>query len=207
MAVAVAGGTRRAPVRLGRFPRPGVRPCSLLPTFSASSTSWRPCARPTRAAAGISRRHSRRSRPIRSRKPMKSPTRSRGGDMADLRDELGDLLLQVAFHAQNRRRARRVRLRRRRRGDHGKDDPPPSACFWRSAGSCRPQEVKALWARIKAEEKAAKAAKAAPAGDQADEGLLDDIPLALPGLSRAVKLQNKASSVGFDWNDIRLRSR
>ncbi len=35
-------------------------------------------------------------------------------------------------------------------------------------------------------------------------GLLDDVPLALPGLTRAVKLQTKASSVGFDWNEARL---
>jgi nucleoside triphosphate diphosphatase len=35
-------------------------------------------------------------------------------------------------------------------------------------------------------------------------GLLDDVLLALPGLTRAVKLQTKASSVGFDWNEARL---
>ncbi len=35
-------------------------------------------------------------------------------------------------------------------------------------------------------------------------GLLDDIPIALPGLTRAVKLQAKAATVGFDWNDARL---
>jgi ATP diphosphatase len=124
-------------------------------------------------------------------------------DMADLRDELGDLLLQVAFHARiaEERGAfdfgdvvEAITQKMIRRHPHVFGD----------AQDLPAEEVKALWARIKAEEKIAKAAKAAPAGDQAGEGLLDDIPLALPGLVRAVKLQNKASGVGFDWNDIRL---
>ena len=124
-------------------------------------------------------------------------------DMADLRDELGDLLLQVAFHARiaEERGAfdfgdvvEAITEKMIRRHPH----------VFGEAQDLPAEEVKALWARIKAEEKTAKAAKAAPAGDQAGEGLLDDIPLALPGLIRAVKLQNKASSVGFDWNDIRL---
>ena len=48
---------------------------------------------------GQGRRPSRRSRPIRSRKPMRSPTRSARGDMDALKDELGDLQLQVVYHA------------------------------------------------------------------------------------------------------------
>ena len=60
----------------------------------------------------------------------------------------------------------------------------------------RPEEVDALWAQIKAQEKAAKPTQAA--------GLLADVPVALPGLTRAVKLQAKAATVGFDWNDARL---
>jgi len=124
-------------------------------------------------------------------------------DMADLRDELGDLLLQVAFHARIAEEGgafdfgdvvEAITQKMIRRHPH----------VFADARDLPPEEVKALWARIKAQEKIAKAAKAAPAGDQAGEGLLDDIPLALPGLSRAVKLQNKASGVGFDWNDIRL---
>lgn len=124
-------------------------------------------------------------------------------DMADLRDELGDLLLQVAFHARiaEERGAfdfgdvvEAITQKMIRRHPH----------VFGEAKDLPAEEVKALWARIKAQEKIARAAKAAPAGDQAGEGLLDDIPLALPGLIRAVKLQNKASSVGFDWNDIRL---
>jgi ATP diphosphatase len=54
--------------------------------------------------------------------------------------------------------------------------------------------VGALWERIKAEEKAGK-----PRGD--GSGALAGVPVGLPALSRALKLQQKASKVGFDWND------
>ena len=53
---------------------------------------------------------------------------------------------------------------------------------------------------IKQDEKAAKRG----AGPAQDESILADVPVALPGLTRAVKLQAKASTVGFDWNDVRL---
>jgi ATP diphosphatase len=124
-------------------------------------------------------------------------------DMMDVRDELGDLLLQVAFHARIAEEkgafdfgevVEAITRKMIRRHPH----------VFADARDLPPEEVAALWGRIKAEENAAKAA-AVGGGDQASSAsLLDDIPLALPGLSRAVKLQNKASSVGFDWNDIRL---
>jgi ATP diphosphatase len=65
--------------------------------------------------------------------------------------------------------------------------------------------VKALWGRIKAEEKRAKRALKAKNGRHAEaqSGALDGVPLALPALSRAMKLQEKAGEVGFDWNDVR----
>jgi ATP diphosphatase len=68
-----------------------------------------------------------------------------------------------------------------------------------------PEEVKALWGRIKADEKRAKLASEANAGrhTEAKSGALDGVPLALPALSRAMKLQEKAGKVGFDWNDVR----
>ena len=124
-------------------------------------------------------------------------------DFADLRDELGDLLLQVAFHARLAEEkgsfdfggvVEAITQKMIRRHPHVFGD----------ATDLAPHEVKAQWARIKAQEKAAKTAAAGEAGDRAGIGLLDDIPLALPGLSRAVKLQQKASSVGFDWNDIHV---
>jgi ATP diphosphatase len=63
-----------------------------------------------------------------------------------------------------------------------------------------PDEVSRSWAEIKAQEKERKAARR---GSSSPAGLLDDIPAALPALTRAVKLQGRASKVGFDWNDPR----
>ncbi len=124
------------------------------------------------------------------------------GDTADLRDELGDLLLQVAFHARIAEEdgafdfggvVEAITQKMIRRHPHVFSD----------ARDLPPEEVKALWARIKAEEQCAKARRNGDAPAERST-LLDDVPLALPGLSRAVKLQTKASSVGFDWNDIRV---
>ena len=61
------------------------------------------------------------------------------------------------------------------------------------------EAVKGLWERIKAEEKAAKARATASRA----AGALAGVPVALPALTRALKLQNKAGAVGFDWNDPR----
>src|SRR6185295_4199651 len=52
-----------------------------------------------------------------------------------------------------------------------------------------------MWQRIKAEEKAARGAVAPPSR-------LDDVPIALPALTRAVKLQKRAALVGFDWPNL-----
>jgi ATP diphosphatase len=124
-------------------------------------------------------------------------------DMADIRDELGDLLLQVAFHARIAEESgafdfgavvEAITGKMIRRHPH----------VFAGARDLPPDEVAALWGRIKAEEKAAKAIAREAGGQPEGAGLLDDVPLCLPGLSRAVKLQDRASSVGFDWNDIRL---
>ena len=63
-----------------------------------------------------------------------------------------------------------------------------------------PGEVKALWGRIKAEEKRLKPGSGAK---EAGPSALDGVPLAMPALTRALKLQEKAGKVGFDWNDAR----
>ena len=128
------------------------------------------------------------------------------GDLADLRDELGDLLLQVVFHARMAEEAghfafpdvvEAIVTKMTRRHPHVFGD----------AKDLAPDEVKALWGKIKAEEKALRAAAREAAGQPPEpqaKGLLGGIPTALPGLTRAVKLQAKASTVGFDWNDARL---
>lgn len=123
------------------------------------------------------------------------------GDLEDLREELGDLLLQVVYHARMAEEDGRfdfggvveaVTTKMIRRHPHVFGDAEA-----RTAGM-----AKGTWNRIKAEEKAERAARKAAAG-QAPEtpSLLDDVPRALPGLVRAVKLQDKAGTVGFDWND------
>jgi nucleoside triphosphate diphosphatase len=122
------------------------------------------------------------------------------GDFVDLRDELGDLLLQVVFHAQMAEEEGRfdfggvveaITAKMIRRHPH----------VFGEARDLSPDEVKALWGRIKAEEKRQRAeAGAAPRGPA---GALAGVPVNLPALTRAVKLQEKAGKVGFDWNDVR----
>jgi len=125
------------------------------------------------------------------------------GDFADLTDELGDLLLQVVFHARMAEEAglfgfgdvvEAITSKMIRRHPH----------VFGEARDLPPADVKALWARIKEEEKAERRARRAPDAPPEPNGLLSGIPHALPGLTRAVKLQAKASTVGFDWNDARL---
>jgi ATP diphosphatase len=116
------------------------------------------------------------------------------GDLGHLRDELGDLLLQVVFHARMAQEqgafdfgdvVAAITEKLVRRHPHGFAD----------ARGATPGEVKVLWARIKADEKAQRATP--PEQSTALAG----VPLALPALTRALKLQAKASKVGFDWND------
>ena len=119
------------------------------------------------------------------------------GDLADLRDELGDLLLQVVFHARMAQEqgafafgdvVQAITEKMLRRHPHVFGD----------ADARRPDAVKGLWERIKAEEKAARAAQK---GAAAPDGALAGVPTALPAMMRAQKLQTKAGEVGFDWND------
>lgn len=122
------------------------------------------------------------------------------GDMADLNEELGDLLLQVVFHAQMAREqdlfdfgdvVEAITTKLIRRHPH----------VFGEARNLPPAEVKALWAEIKAQEKAERARRQPPAGPSS---ALEGVPAAMPALTRAVKLQEKAGRVGFDWNDIRM---
>jgi ATP diphosphatase len=117
------------------------------------------------------------------------------GDLADLREELGDLLLQVVFHARMAEEqgafdfndvVEAITEKLIRRHPHVFGD----------AKGLTPDGVKVLWDSIKAEEKAANAN-----GKAAAEGALAGVPVNLPALTRALKLQQKAGKVGFDWND------
>lgn len=118
------------------------------------------------------------------------------GDLDDLRDELGDLLLQVVFHA---RMAEEV-------GAFAFPDVVTAICeklvrrhphVFGDARDITSADVADQWEKIKAEEKSHR--RTLPTAP----GLLAGVPLPLPALTRAVKLQAKASKVGFDWNDAR----
>ncbi len=111
------------------------------------------------------------------------------GDMTDLKSELGDLLFQVVFHARMAEEAGLFgfddvvdaiadKLQRRHPHVFGDEDAKVSA---------RDQKVR--WEDIKAAERVA----------QARHGVLDDVPVGLPALTRAAKLTRRAGRVGFDW--------
>ncbi len=115
------------------------------------------------------------------------------GDLEDLRDELGDLLLQVVYHARMAEEqgafdfgdvVEGVTAKMVRRHPH----------VFADAEGKTVKAVEGLWERIKAEERTDK---------REPEGALAGVPVALPALTRALKLQNKAGRVGFDWNDPR----
>ena len=75
------------------------------------------------------------------------------------------------------------------------------------AGNLDSDAVKALWGRIKADERRVRAEARRSAGlpQEPPTGALGRVPMTLPALSRALKLQEKAAKVGFDWNDVRAR--
>ena len=121
------------------------------------------------------------------------------GDLEDLKDELGDLLLQVVFHSRLAQEqdafafddvVRAINEKLIRRHPHVFGD----------TRHLTPDQVKALWEQIKAEEKAERTRRR---GIDEEAGALSGIPVGMPALTRALKLQQKASKVGFDWNDPR----
>lgn len=119
------------------------------------------------------------------------------GDMEDLKDELGDLLLQVVYHARLAEEeelfafadvVNAISTKMVRRHPHVFGDEAVRSSV----------EMEGLWERIKAEERAER-----PAGpNDKPASLLDGVPVPLPALSRALKLQKKASKAGFDWPDV-----
>lgn len=139
-------------------------------------------------------------------------------DAVDLREELGDLLLQVVYHAQLAQEAGFFRFedvvlgitrKMIRRHPHVFGDVEA-----RSARSAKGQ-----WERIKAEEKRERAAARSEAAQNATartedvtenwnaqrapaDGLLDDVPGSFPALVLAQKVQDKAARVGFDWTEL-----
>jgi MazG family protein len=116
------------------------------------------------------------------------------GDMAELKDELGDLFLQVVFHARLAEEADlfsfddvvdAISDKMTRRHPHVFGDTQVADS----------DTVRQNWEDIKAAEKAAKGKT------DTDASLLADIPTTLPALTRAVKLQKRAARIGFDWSE------
>mgnify|MGYP002361859658 FL=1 len=123
-------------------------------------------------------------------------------DLEDLKEELGDLLLQVVFHARMAEEqgafafndvAAAINAKMIRRHPH---------VFGERAGRMTADEVKDVWHRIKAEEKAERARLRGETPD-AKPGLLESVKKSQPALACAIDLQRTASTVGFDWNDPR----
>ena len=110
------------------------------------------------------------------------------GDDAELCEELGDLLLQVVFHAELARA----------RGAFGPDDVVAAICeklvrrhphVFADVEVSGSDEVIANWEQIKKKEKAP------------GSSVLDGVPVALPALLRAMRMSEKAAAIGLDWPD------
>lgn len=112
------------------------------------------------------------------------------GDMAALQDELGDLLLQVVFHARMAEEAGLFDFAAVADAISAKMEARHPHIFGDAANIDQSREER--WERLKAEERAAKGATSA----------LDGVALALPALLRAEKLQKRAARQGFDWPDL-----
>ena len=124
------------------------------------------------------------------------------GDRDDLRDELGDLLLQVVFHARMAEEegafafddvARAIGDKLIRRHPHVFE--PDGAPLQAGSALRDPAQVEAQWAAIKAQERATRD----PATGDPDP--LGGVARALPALARAEKISRRAASYGFDWGN------
>lgn len=122
-------------------------------------------------------------------------------DLADLKEELGDLLLQVVYHARLAQEqnafefediADAITNKMIRRHPHVFGDAET-----RAKGA-----AKGFWETIKAQEKAERANIAGHAAQERPASILDDVPAAMPGMTRAVKLQARAAKAKFDWPHI-----
>jgi ATP diphosphatase len=121
-------------------------------------------------------------------------------DLDDLREELGDLLLQVVFHARMAEEEKAfdfgdvvtaITDKLIRRHPH---------VFGDTAGPTTQEQVKGTWEVIKTQEKAERAARN-PQREEAESSLLASVKAGVPALTRAYELQKKVATVGFDWRE------
>jgi nucleoside triphosphate diphosphatase len=124
------------------------------------------------------------------------------GDLDDLRDELGDLLLQVVFHARMAEElgefgfgevVEAITSKMIRRHPH----------VFATSAADSPGAVKKQWDEIKAEEKRERIERRLARGIGTDpkSGHLGSVPKVMPALIEAIKLQEQAAKVGFDWSE------
>ncbi len=126
------------------------------------------------------------------------------GDVEHLKEELGDLLLQIIFYAQLAQEEGRYNfadvvdvLTNKLVSRHPHIFPDGKLYGATVAAAEQPQtpeEVSQLWQKVKAAERKLK-------GELPADSLLDGVPMNLPAITRAVKLQKRAAKVGFDWDD------
>lgn len=115
------------------------------------------------------------------------------GDMTHLREELGDLLFQVVYHAQLAEEGGHFDFDEVARGIADKLVRRHPHVFGEASEQDAASQTRS-WEAIKAAERAQK-------GESGAASALDGVTLALPGLQRAVKLQSRAARVGFDWDE------
>ena len=114
------------------------------------------------------------------------------GDDGDFRDELGDLLLQVVFHAQIATEERRFDIDDVARAINEKLVRRHPHVFGNTRADTS-DEVLTNWEKIKREEK----------GSEGRKSVLDGLPASMPALLHAYRIQEKVARVNFDWDDVK----
>ncbi len=122
-------------------------------------------------------------------------------DVAHLREELGDVLMQVVLHAQIAADAGEFTMADVAREIDEKLIRRHPHVFGEREAATSADEVLDIWDKVKLAEKEARDADAAAASERPD-GLLDGVPRSLPALMQAQKVSRKAAAVGFEWDTV-----
>jgi tetrapyrrole methylase family protein/MazG family protein len=129
------------------------------------------------------------------------------GDYVDMREEFGDLLLQIVLQSQIANEEKQFNITQVIHGIHSKIVRRHPHVF----GDLKLEGVDGVlsnWEKLKEKERSEKRGRSetlaphASAGEKEERGLLDGVPLALPALSQAQEYQDRAARVGFDWPEI-----
>jgi MazG family protein len=121
------------------------------------------------------------------------------GNSKEFASELGDLLLQIVFHAELARENGRFDIRDVIEGIHNKLVRRHPHVFGKVKAKS-PAEVLKNWEQLKAEERQLESKEGAARGE--GNSLLDGVPRTLPALLEAHQLTRRAANIGFDWEDV-----